>query len=63
MVLTFEDNEKELFQNIVDYVNTQVESLQVFNGTRDVQRYGGLEIDIYGGGYRFNKKVSSDLLN
>lgn len=48
MVLTFEDDEKELFQNIVDYVNTQVESLQVFNGTRDVQRYGGLEIDIYG---------------
>ena len=32
---------------MVEYVNTQVESLQVFDGTKDVQRYGELEIDIY----------------
>lgn len=47
LILTFEDDEKELFQNMVEYVNTQVESLQVFDGTKDVQRYGELEIDIY----------------
>lgn len=47
LILTFEDDEKELFQNMVEYVNTQVKSLQVFDGTKDVQRYGELEIDIY----------------
>lgn len=47
MILTFKDDEKELFQNMVDYVNAQAESWQVFDEIENVKRYGELEIDVY----------------
>lgn len=47
LILTFGDDENEMFQSMVDYFNTQVESVQVFDSAKNMRRYGELEIDVY----------------
>ena len=47
MILTFEDDEKELFQNMVNYVNDKMETVVTFGNIKDKYKHGDLQIDIY----------------
>lgn len=47
MILTFEDDEKELFQNMVNYVNDKMETVVTFGNINDKYKHGDLQIDIY----------------
>lgn len=45
IVLTFNDNEEDLFQRIMSYVNTNGNRLNIFDTIPNVLNFGELEID------------------
>lgn len=45
MVLTFNDNEEDLFQRIMSYVNIGTKCLAVVDTHKNILRFGELEIN------------------
>lgn len=47
LILTFEDAEKELYLNILNYVSNKMEVFQRADVSEGKKQYGELEIDLY----------------
>ena len=46
MILTFEDDEKELYMNILNYVGNKMEAVQITDVSKSRKQYGELEVDL-----------------
>ena len=46
LILTFEDSEEEILNNIVSYISTGTKAFQVVENARTELRFDGLEIDV-----------------